>query len=328
MTVSTNTFFQEVYGAEYRSDSYLSIFNLVTNSAVRKLSDLFRRSFVALFLVRFLYRVGFIGQDLDESYNRHANGLFLGGLLLRHLQSISCNAHEVSRLSIANVNKQPMAHSFADGIGAGIYALLSMFNHSCDPHVTRTFRGSHCQVRALRVINKGEEVLDNYGVLYAVNDLAERQQKLAEQYFFECKCTACENNWPLYDKLVNGLSSSNVICEGCRGSSSSSSSGGGGGLKSRNADCSACIAELDNLKLAQLNAQVGLSGLLKFNAQIDLNEKRIENVIRDIFAHYCAYLQLLSSSGIKRPFQDYNNFEEALKQLLNLINLKQSSALN
>ena len=84
--------------------------------------------------------------------------MYVGGLLLRHLQSVACNAHEVSRLALCDdvsdgarkQQQQPMAHAFADGIGAGIYALLSMFNHSCDPHVTRTFRGSLCQVRWMR----------------------------------------------------------------------------------------------------------------------------------------------------------------------------------
>jgi hypothetical protein len=104
-------FFQQLFASPaYNSHSYLSIFNLVTNSAVRKLSDLFRRSFVSLLLVKLLYKVKFIDQAVDERENEFENGVFIGGLLLRHLQSISCNAHEVSRLQMYTEHAmQPMA---------------------------------------------------------------------------------------------------------------------------------------------------------------------------------------------------------------------------
>lgn len=309
---TSDSFFRDLFGQVYQSDSYLSIFNLVTNSAVRKLSDLFRRAFISAFLVKFLYRVNFINEELDEKKNNYQNGLFIGGLILRHLQSISCNAHEINQLKIANVAKQPMAQSFANGIGAGIYALLSLFNHSCDPHVVRTYRGTMCQVRALRPIGKDEEIFDNYGVIYAVNEVSERQEKLRAQYFFECKCQACKDVWPLYDNIPHQLTSTLVKCEQCRKADD----------KNRKVECSGCMADLDNLNLLQLNAQMGLKGLLRFSAEVDLNNSKIESLIHDIFEHYCKYLQTLDDKHIVRPFRDYNNFEEALKQLLNLINIK------
>ena len=84
--------------AEYKSDSYLTIFNLITNSAVRKLNDLFRRSFVAFFLVKFLIKINFFEAESSPSTATSPkksieHACFIGGLLLRHLQSISCNAH-------------------------------------------------------------------------------------------------------------------------------------------------------------------------------------------------------------------------------------------
>ena len=135
---------------QYRSDSYLAIFNLVTNSAVRKLNDLFRRSFVAFFLVKFLIKIEFIEKDSPNKLLE--NVCFIGGLLLRHSQSISCNAHEVSLLKLGEETNKAMATSYANGIGAGIYAILSLFNHSCDPHVVRYFRGSRCQVKLYEYI--------------------------------------------------------------------------------------------------------------------------------------------------------------------------------
>ncbi|RNA12725.1 SET and MYND domain-containing 4-like [Brachionus plicatilis] len=197
----------------YSSHSYLPIFNLVTNSQVRKLNDLFRRSFVAFFLVKLLEKSDFFEADSAEGFKE--NQWFIGGLILRHLQSISCNAHEVAELHLSNAKKNAMAESSAQGIGAGIFAILSLFNHSCDPHVTRNFRGSRCQVRAVQNVKKGEEIYDNYGVLYAVNELKERRHKLKDQYFFECKCVPCRNDWPLYDKIESQLEMKNNLKTEC-----------------------------------------------------------------------------------------------------------------
>ena len=296
--------------AEYKSDSYLAIFNLITNSAVRKLNDLFRRSFVAFFLVKFLITINFFEKDPPKKLVEHI--CFIGGLLLRHLQSISCNAHEISILKIENEGMKAMATSYANGIGAGIYAILSLFNHSCDPHVVRYFRGSKCQVRAIRSIKKDEEIYDNYGVVYAVNTVEERREKLIDQYFFHCICEPCEKDWPRYAKIPNDLNLSNFKCVEC--------------LKSPNivrvGECPKCEIELDNLRLEQLAANQSLKILLSFNGATNLEDQKIKNKIHDMFEAFCKYLQKLESYKIKRPFQDYNSYEEAMKQCLNFIHFR------
>ncbi len=172
--------------ALYKSSDYFNIFHLITNSVVRVENDLFRRAFVALFFAKLLLRTGYIKVKDDHNPNDlRDNACFIGGLILRHLQSISCNAHEISMLKLNEEDRKPLANSYANGIGAGIYALMSVFNHSCDPHVTRNFLSNRCQVRAIRRVAKGEQVFDNYGVVYAVNDYDERQSKLVGQYFFQ-----------------------------------------------------------------------------------------------------------------------------------------------
>lgn len=292
----------------YNSESYLTIFNLITNSRVRKLNDLFRRSFVAYFLVKLLEKNDFFLSDSAEGFKE--NQWFIGGLILRHQQSISCNAHEVSELHHSNAKKNAMAESSAQGIGAGIFAILSLFNHSCDPHVTRNFRGSRCQIRALQNIKKGEEIYDNYGVLYAVNELKERRQKLKEQYFFECNCLPCRNDWPLYEKIDNQLEMLKLLCYEC---------------KNKNSDryeCTDCLSQYDNMKLHQHNAQTALRNFLNINSDFDLNDKVIVTSIENMMRFFCKYLDLLHLHEVQRPFQDYNNYEEAIKQLLNLINIK------
>ena len=289
---------------DYRSDSYFNIFHLITNSALRKTNDLFRRAFIALFMSKILQKTGFIINDSKD------NICFIGGLILRHMQQISCNAHEISQLKLDDTKKLPLASSLTEGIGAGIYAILSLFNHSCDPHVTRNFLGTRCQLRAIRTVNKDEEVFDNYGVVYAVQPIDERQDKLLSQYFFECRCGPCMDDWPKYDQIPNDLLKLSVKCNECKMA------------KKKSKNCSNCEMQMDELRLDQTNAKQSLKGLLSFNWNVDLADPATQGGISIVFEAFCKYLHNLHSLGVKRPFQDYNNFEEAIKQCLNLVHLK------
>ena len=52
--------------------------------------------------------------------------------------------------------------------------------------------------RALKTIFPNEKVYDNYGRHYHVESKETRQQMLAAQYFFDCNCAACKEDWPVY----------------------------------------------------------------------------------------------------------------------------------
>ena len=84
----------------------------------------------------------------------------MGAVILKHLQNLPCNAHEISEMEIplstsngtttsAVTNNNSLNNSLASGsardstvheIGAGVYALLSLLNHSCDPNVVSCFK--------------------------------------------------------------------------------------------------------------------------------------------------------------------------------------------
>jgi len=178
----------------YRADSYEAICGLVTHAEHRTAHDLFRRAAIAIFLLRCLCFAGFF-----ETENPPADVLSgAGGLLLSHLQSFPCNAHEISEFDL---DPDAVATSTPHELGAGIYATLSLFNHSCDPAVTRNFYGERCVVRTIRSVSPGEELSDNYGAVFAMQPRLERRTKLRPQYFFQCNCTACTEDWPLYSTL-------------------------------------------------------------------------------------------------------------------------------
>lgn len=295
----------------YKSDFYFNIFHLITNSVLRTDTDLFRRAFIALFLTKLLLKTGFIKKRDDQNPNDlRDNACYIGGLILRHLQSISCNAHEISMLKLNEEDRKPMATSFANGIGAGIFALMSVFNHSCDPHVTRNFLGNRCQVRTVRKVKNGEQVFDNYGALYAVNDIEERHEKLIGQYFFECKCVACEKNWPLYDQIPKELGKAGILCDGCHKK------------KQPEKNCDKCSNELDHVRMYQYQSQDSLANFLMIKQALRLTHVDTMKRVDSMFENWYNYLALLEKHKVKRPFIDYNNYQEALKQLLNLIYMK------
>lgn len=304
-------FYDQDSRALYKSDLYFNIFHLITNSVLRGDQDLFRRAYIALFIVKLLLKTGFIRvKDEKNPNDLRDNACFIGGLVLRHLQSISCNAHEISMLKLDEEERKPLMNSFANGIGAGIYAVMSIFNHSCDPHVTRNFLSNRCQVRAIRKIKKGEQVFDNYGAVYAVNDIDERQTKLVEQYFFQCKCICCEDNWPLYEQIPTELNKAGISCEDCRK------------LKTPSKGCQKCANELDHVRMYQYQSQEALGNFLFIKQKLKLTNADTMKRVDGFFESWYNYLALLEKHGVKRPFVDFNNYQEALKQLLNLIYMK------
>ena len=80
---------------------------------------------------------------------------------------------------------------------AGLYNLLSHFNHSCAPNATHSWvKGDfhRKQVKAIKTIEKDEEILISYKWGHAEFNLGSREfrrQQLLEIFGFLCKCSEC-----------------------------------------------------------------------------------------------------------------------------------------
>lgn len=177
----------------YSPDDYSCLYSLVGNSNLRKLSDLFKRSVMAVFLARMLSLSGFVS-DNRESLS------IVACHLLKQIQMLPCNAHEISE---AQLSCDDLTSNELKEIGSAAYTTLSLLNHSCDPSVVRHCYQDVCVVRALKHIKKGEEIIDNYGFLYATEEKHNRIKHLADQYYFTCQCIPCNENWSLYNELPN-----------------------------------------------------------------------------------------------------------------------------
>lgn len=189
----------------YEWNNYENILKLETNSNQRSTDDLLQRSIQACVIgMSLVNNTSFCPQ----AYENFDYQVYICSLILSHLQSLPCNAHEISEFIYHR--SSPITSSCIE-IGAGIYATLSLFNHSCNPNVIRNFIGETVVVRLLSSVSSNNtELLDNYGCLSATMTKDERQQKLNEQYHFKCQCQPCIEQWPSYDQLPEGTGGKNV----------------------------------------------------------------------------------------------------------------------
>ena len=178
----------------FLSDDYATVWGQVTNTISRTPADLLKRATNAIFLASLILFVAPKETDI----------VTLSTVLLRHLQSCSCNAYQITQQILP---KGDARRSQEMELGGAVYPTISLSNHSCNPNVVRHSVGRNCVVRAIRNIKNGEEILDNYGAHFLSNSLEERQKLLFSQYFFKCNCEACVKNWP----TVNGLNHTYIV---------------------------------------------------------------------------------------------------------------------
>lgn len=132
--------------AIYKSNRYYELDKLVGNTEKRSVSDLTGRSITAALVYHLIDRFSnfFERFDVRDEFKE---------AVLKQLQVAACNFHEVNELQGINLVQ----------FGDGAYPVLSMFNHSCNPNVTRTNYGTTNVLYAIRTIKNGQQCYDNYG---------------------------------------------------------------------------------------------------------------------------------------------------------------------
>lgn len=270
--------------------SYVCLFSLVGNSESRRLSDLFKRSIMSVFLANILQRTGYVPANDKKAL------CIVAGHLLKQIQMLPCNAHEVSEAQLKGDN---LALNELKEIGSAAYTTLSLLNHSCDPSVVRHCYRNTCVVRALKHIKKGEEIIDNYGFLYAVQSKAERLQHLQEQYLFTCQCTACQQDWPLYTNLPDELPT--FVCTNC-----------GNDIDAKLFKCLKCNKEDSEVAMFYQN-KLHEKFLDTMKSVLDGNGKRIHDKLDVLLS----YLDLVTQKA-KLPTIHVNNCQEIVKLCFSL----------
>ena len=277
---------------KYISSDYKPIHFLVGHSERRANADLFRRSVTAACLLHCLENLtNFFGTAVDDEMY-----FFCGGLLLHHLQSLPCNAHEVSEMI---VNKGSFE---SQEIGAAAYATLSLLNHSCDPNVVRHSYQDWAVLRAIRPIKDGEEIVDNYGYHHALHSVDERRSQLSKQYFFHCSCDACQGCWPLYKDQPT--TDPTFKCCGCGAALERD-------LYVKGSVVCHCGAST-NVQELELEISSSSKSFRETLSHV-LAGSQNKNVPQSLFQHL-----ILLGNSLQRPWREFSECQETIKQCLSL----------
>ncbi|KRT79853.1 Anaphase-promoting complex subunit 3 protein [Oryctes borbonicus] len=203
----------------YHGSDYERLYNLCTHSSMRPKGEFVHYSFMAIYLLRLLKLTNYFPYDTKDDQLTEEE-CFIGGLILRHLQILQFNAHELSELRNMKVVNENELNYYTCHLGGAVYPTLALFNHSCEPGVIRYNKGKKMVLRAIKLIRAGEVIYDNYGPVYSVEDTNSRINSLIERYWFQCQCVACRNNWPLFNNMSDH--ELRLICKKCKATNSMS----------------------------------------------------------------------------------------------------------
>lgn len=182
---------------------YIATYSLVNHAERRSVTGFFHITLMANFLFKCLKLVNYFGpnssENIDFSGDLSEQESWIGALLLKQLQLVQFNAHEVSDLHMERSDSIEDAKSVF--LGAAVYPTVALFNHSCEPGIVRYCIGDMLIVRAIKSIAKGEMIAENYGPIYSQKTREYRQRVLKERYWFDCNCKPCRENWPLFGDM-------------------------------------------------------------------------------------------------------------------------------
>lgn len=160
ITQKTKEYFTKIYNdlenkptGVYKTDDYKNIYHLVSHEDKRTKQDFLHRAQMTIFLLKLLELSGFFGGktrekpiDLSEIKTMEIGDLYgddillFGSLILKNLQILQFNAHEVFELQCSKprVGQYVIKHDGKSVFLAGaVFPTLALFNHSCDPGVVR-----------------------------------------------------------------------------------------------------------------------------------------------------------------------------------------------
>ncbi|KAH8274951.1 hypothetical protein KR018_002553 [Drosophila ironensis] len=173
--------------------------HLCSHEDKRQPEDYLQRSLMAGFLLRILQKSLYFGRRKTEAVNPTAVELQVATALLGLLQVLQYNAHQIYQTQVTEQHRFDGSRTVF--VGAGLYGTGSYFNHECWPSVASHFVGKKLVLTATKPHRPNEVVAVNYGPIFIQMNLKERQRSLRGRYAFSCNCLACQENWPLLQKL-------------------------------------------------------------------------------------------------------------------------------
>ncbi|GKZ34699.1 hypothetical protein AbraIFM66950_005051 [Aspergillus brasiliensis] len=88
-----------------------------------------------------------------------------------------------------DLNSFNLTNAVYDRLGVYLHPYAAIFNHSCDHNAAVSFDGPNLHIKALRPIQKGEQIFITY--IDVTDPYPIRQANLQSRYYFTCHCSKC-----------------------------------------------------------------------------------------------------------------------------------------
>ncbi|KAE8148046.1 SET and MYND domain protein [Aspergillus avenaceus] len=102
-----------------------------------------------------------------------------------------------------DMNAFNLVDAFYDRIGLYVHPYAAIINHDCNPNAVTGFDGDTLYIKALRAIQKDEQICITY--IDVTESVQVRRTQLRDRYFFDCGCSKCKADLaqPPYSFLPN-----------------------------------------------------------------------------------------------------------------------------
>ncbi|KAK1888810.1 N-lysine methyltransferase SMYD2 [Dissostichus eleginoides] len=130
-------------------------------------------------------------EDVDNE-KREMNESDIAGLHRFFTKHLELPNHKdlVTLFSQVSCNGFTIEDDELSHMGTAVYPDVALINHSCLPSVIVTYNGTSAEIRAVKNMQPGDEVLISYiDLLYPTDD---RNNRLRESYYFTCDCQECK----------------------------------------------------------------------------------------------------------------------------------------
>ncbi|XP_058806461.1 SET and MYND domain-containing protein 4-like [Phymastichus coffea] len=199
------------FSGPHFGNNYLSAYSLRTNAKKRSHIEQLAISKDSAVLLHLLAKhTPFFRKYFDSdkrALQSSEDALFVGKLLSHYQHLTLLNAVTVKdlyKVSSTEWNWSPLTEEHSSGLY--LTPFLSLLNHSCFPNVKSCEMGDRSTVLyAIKPIAKDEQVFCCYGPMYSEMSRDKRRKLLSERFHFDCDCIACEENWPMFPKLIHNL---------------------------------------------------------------------------------------------------------------------------
>ncbi|PWY70052.1 SET and MYND domain protein [Aspergillus eucalypticola CBS 122712] len=88
-----------------------------------------------------------------------------------------------------DLNSFNLTNAVYDRLGVYLHPYAAIFNHSCDHNAAVSFDGPNLHIKAIRPIQKGEQIFITY--IDVTDPYPIRQHNLQSRYYFTCHCSKC-----------------------------------------------------------------------------------------------------------------------------------------